>query len=87
VCLLLPGLDLLLPVLPACQAQVFTQTALLEYRHGSQERGRGIFEEVLRTYPKRLDIWNTYLDQVRTVLYFEWYNSEYSSVLYCHHCW
>lgn len=43
---------------------MFTQTALLEYRHGSQERGRGIFEEVLRTYPKRLDIWNTYLDQV-----------------------
>lgn len=27
------------------------------------ERGRGIFENVLRNYPKRLDLWSVYLDQ------------------------
>lgn len=27
------------------------------------ERGRSIFEGVLRNYPKRLDLWSVYLDQ------------------------
>ena len=29
----------------------------------SAERGRSIFEGVLRNYPKRLDLWSVYLDQ------------------------
>lgn len=27
------------------------------------ERGRSMFEGVLRNYPKRLDLWSVYLDQ------------------------
>ena len=27
------------------------------------ERGRSLFEGVLRNYPKRLDLWSVYLDQ------------------------
>ena len=43
--------------------QVITQAGLLEFKSGSVERGRGIFEGVLRNYPKRLDLWSVYLDQ------------------------
>ena len=35
----------------------------MEFKSGSVERGRGIFEGVLRNYPKRLDLWSVYLDQ------------------------
>ena len=38
--------------------------AILEFRHGDQERGRTIFEGLVDRYPKRLDIWNNYIDQV-----------------------
>lgn len=44
--------------------KVITSTALLEFRHGSAERGRSMFEGVLRNYPKRLDLWGVYVDQV-----------------------
>jgi rRNA biogenesis protein RRP5 len=38
--------------------------AALEFKspHGSPERGRTIFEGLVATYPKRLDIWNQLLD-------------------------
>ena len=39
------------------------QTALLEFREGSAERGRGVMEGVLKNYPKRTDLWSVYLDQ------------------------
>eukprot|EP00878_Enallax_costatus_P033765 GHUV01037320.1.p1 GENE.GHUV01037320.1~~GHUV01037320.1.p1 ORF type:complete len:162 (+),score=18.56 GHUV01037320.1:96-581(+) len=31
---------------------------------GCAERGRSIFESMLANYPKRIDIWNVYVDQV-----------------------
>lgn len=34
----------------------------MEFRLGEPERGRTIFESVVSTYPKRLDIWSIYLD-------------------------
>ena len=40
--------------------------ALTEFAGGDAERGRGIFESVLRNYPKRLDLWSVYIDQVRS---------------------
>ena len=43
--------------------KVLVQTALLEIREGSVERGRTMFESILRNYPKRTDIWSTYIDQ------------------------
>ncbi|GAX80532.1 hypothetical protein CEUSTIGMA_g7970.t1 [Chlamydomonas eustigma] len=43
--------------------KVITHAALLEFKVGSAERGRGILEGVLRNYPKRLDLWSVYIDQ------------------------
>lgn len=43
--------------------KLLTRAALSEFRLGSAERGRGILEGVLRNYPKRLDLWNVYIDQ------------------------
>lgn len=36
--------------------------AQLEFRHGEVERGRTIFESLISDHPKRIDIWNIYLD-------------------------
>jgi hypothetical protein len=44
--------------------QVLSQAALMEFKSGDAERGRGVFEGILRNYPKRLDLWSIYLDQV-----------------------
>jgi rRNA biogenesis protein RRP5 len=41
---------------------VVSKAALLEYHHGSQERGRSIFEGLLDNYPKRTDLWSVFLD-------------------------
>jgi rRNA biogenesis protein RRP5 len=37
--------------------------AQLEYKHGEFERGRTMFEGVLATYPKRIDLWSVYIDK------------------------
>jgi len=42
---------------------MISKFAQLEFKLGTVERGRTIFEELLSTYPKRIDIWNIYLDQ------------------------
>jgi len=39
------------------------KAAVLEFQHGSAERGRTLFEEMLATKPNRLDLWNLWLDQ------------------------
>uniref|UniRef100_A0AC35UEV1 S1 motif domain-containing protein n=1 Tax=Rhabditophanes sp. KR3021 TaxID=114890 RepID=A0AC35UEV1_9BILA len=36
--------------------------AMLEYKVGDQEKGKNMFEKSLQTYPKRLDVWNIYID-------------------------
>ncbi|PNY04593.1 protein RRP5, partial [Trifolium pratense] len=41
-----------------------SQTAILEFKIGVPDRGRSLFEEILRKYPKRTDLWSVYLDQV-----------------------
>eukprot|EP00210_Caulerpa_lentillifera_P002539 g2436.t1 len=43
--------------------KVLTQAALLEFKLGLVERARDIFEGLLACYPKRMDLWNVYLDQ------------------------
>lgn len=45
--------------------KAISRAALLEFRVGSAERGRSMLEGVLRNYPKRLDLWSLYIDQVR----------------------
>jgi rRNA biogenesis protein RRP5 len=43
--------------------QVITKVATLEYKHGSRERGKTMFEGVVTNYPSRLDLWSLYFDQ------------------------
>ncbi|RVX09623.1 rRNA biogenesis protein RRP5 [Vitis vinifera] len=40
-----------------------SQTAILEFKSGVPDRGRSMFEGMLREYPKRTDLWSVYLDQ------------------------
>lgn len=57
-------LDRALKLLPKRkQVKVLTQGALLEFKIGLVERGRDIFEGLVSCYPKRMDLWNVYLDQ------------------------
>jgi len=36
--------------------------AMFEFRKGDRERGRTIFESLLSSYPKRIDLWNVLID-------------------------
>lgn len=50
--------------LPERMHKDFTkQFALLEFELGDAERGRTLFEALISVAPKRVDIWNVYLDQ------------------------
>ncbi|XVE75785.1 hypothetical protein DITRI_Ditri12bG0120500 [Diplodiscus trichospermus] len=40
-----------------------SQTGILEFKSGVPDRGRSMFEGILREYPKRTDLWSIYLDQ------------------------
>ncbi|KAL7225150.1 hypothetical protein ACSBR1_020517 [Camellia fascicularis] len=40
-----------------------SQAAILEFKCGVPDRGRSMFEGMLREYPKRTDLWSIYLDQ------------------------
>jgi len=44
--------------------KVISRAAILEFRIGSPERARILFEGILRNYPKRTDLWSVYVDQV-----------------------
>ncbi|KAJ2161365.1 rRNA biogenesis protein rrp5 [Coemansia sp. RSA 552] len=48
--------------------KAITQFGQMEFRYGEPERGRTVFEGVLNTYPKRVDLWSVYLDmEISTV--------------------
>ncbi|KAJ2723430.1 rRNA biogenesis protein rrp5 [Coemansia sp. Benny D115] len=38
------------------------QFGQMEFKHGEPERGRTVFEGIMGTYPKRVDLWSVYLD-------------------------
>eukprot|EP00903_Cladosiphon_okamuranus_P010099 g9564.t2 len=42
---------------------VISRFAQNEFEHGSVERGRSVFEGLMASYPKRLDLWNVYVDK------------------------
>ena len=46
---------------------LISKFAIMEFKYGTPERGRTIFEEILANYPKRVDIWNMYLDQETSI--------------------
>ena len=43
---------------------VIQKFAILEFKHGEPERAITMFESLLSTYPRRIDIWSTYIDQL-----------------------
>ena len=50
-------------VLPNAQhVALISKFGQLEFKHGSAERGRTVFDGVLANYPKRVDIWSIYID-------------------------
>ncbi|KAK9897002.1 hypothetical protein P389DRAFT_52084 [Cystobasidium minutum MCA 4210] len=43
--------------------KTISQFGLMEFKIGEPERGRTIFEGIIDSYPKRLDLWWIYIDQ------------------------
>ncbi|XP_017783151.1 PREDICTED: rRNA biogenesis protein rrp5 [Nicrophorus vespilloides] len=43
---------------------LIVQFALMEFNLGEQEQGQALFETILQADPKRVDVWNTYVDQL-----------------------
>lgn len=43
--------------------EVVRKFAQLEFSHGDPEQGRSLFEGLLADAPKRVDLWNVYIDQ------------------------
>jgi rRNA biogenesis protein RRP5 len=38
----------------------------MEYKLGEPERGRTVFEGIIDSHPKRLDLWSIYIDMEST---------------------
>ena len=45
------------------QTKLISQVALLYYKHQYHEQARHMFESILKSYPKRTDLWSIYIDQ------------------------
>lgn len=43
--------------------EVISKFAHIEFEKGDAERGRTLFEGLISSYPKRIDLWNVYIDQ------------------------
>jgi len=43
--------------------ETISKFAQLEYQIGNPMKGRTMFEELLSTYPKKIDLWTVYIDQ------------------------
>lgn len=44
--------------------EVISKFALLEFKYGEMERGCTIFENLLSSYPRRIDLWSIYIDML-----------------------
>ena len=53
-------LNAALPIDPDIKA--ISKFAQLEFKFGSSERGRTIFESLLANYPQRTDLWSMFID-------------------------
>jgi rRNA biogenesis protein RRP5 len=50
------------------QTLIMVHVAIHEYRQGSPEHGRALFESLVAKQPKRSDVWSAYIDQERGLL-------------------
>ena len=46
----------------ANHVNIISKFGMLEFRFGSPEHGRTMFEGIVSNYPKRMDIWSIYMD-------------------------
>ncbi len=44
---------------------VICKFAQYEFKHGEPERGKTMFESLVGSYPKRVDLWSVYIDMVK----------------------
>jgi rRNA biogenesis protein RRP5 len=49
-------------IVPFADVKTISKFAQLEFKLGDAERGRTIFEGIMDSYPKRLDLWMVYID-------------------------
>ena len=47
--------------------ETIEKMAVLEFKHGDAERGKTLLEGLVDRYPKRLDLWAVYIDQLAKV--------------------
>lgn len=40
------------------------QFAIMEFKYGDQYQGEMMFESILYSYPTKVNVWNTYVDQL-----------------------
>ena len=43
---------------------IISKLAQYEFRYGEPERGRTMFESLLSSYPRRVDLWSVYVDML-----------------------
>lgn len=43
---------------------VTSKFAQMEFQYGDSERGKTMFESILSSYPKRIDLWSVYIDML-----------------------
>lgn len=51
-------------LIPLIDVETIEKMAILEFRHGEAERGKTLFEGLMDRYPRRLDLWSVYIDQL-----------------------
>ncbi|KAK8849492.1 hypothetical protein IAR55_004826 [Kwoniella newhampshirensis] len=47
--------------------ETIEKMALLEFKHGDAERAKTLFEGLVDRFPKRLDLWGVYIDQLAKI--------------------
>lgn len=43
---------------------MMVQFAIMEFKYGEQNQGEVLFETILSSYPERVDVWSSYVDQL-----------------------
>ena len=43
---------------------IISKFAQLEFKDGEPERGKTMFESLLSSYPRRIDLWSVYIDMM-----------------------
>merc|ERR1712098_736986 len=48
-------------------ADISAKFAQIEFRYGDPERGKTMYEKLVTTHPKRIDLWSSYADQLTRI--------------------